>query len=126
MNGFGGLYRLFGGLGSDRMDGGAGSDTFDFNSVSETPTGLNRDLITDFTGNGKLAGDLIDVSTLDANVLLPGNQAFAFIGSAAFTAAGQLRYSGGVLQGSTNANTAAEFEIRLVGAPVLLGADILL
>jgi hypothetical protein len=69
---------------------------------------------------------VIDVSTIDANDLLAGNQAFTFIGGAAFTAAGQLRYSGGVLQGSTNADTSAEFEIQLTGAPILVAADIIL
>jgi hypothetical protein len=69
---------------------------------------------------------VIDVSTIDANDLLAGNQVFTFIGSAAFTAAGQLRYSGGVLQGSTNADTSAEFEIQLTGAPILVAADIIL
>jgi serralysin len=83
-------------------------------------------VITDFIGNGSLAGDLIDVSTIDANVLLAGNQAFTFRGGAAFTAAGQLRYSGGVLQGSTDADTSAEFAIQLASAPILVGADIVL
>lgn len=40
---------------------------------------------------GVAGGDRIDLSTLDANAILGGNQAFAFIGSTAFTAAGQLR-----------------------------------
>jgi serralysin len=118
---------LIGGLGLDSLTGGGGLDRFDFDAVSESPPGsLNRDVITDFVGNGAAAGDRIDVSTIDANVLLAGNQAFTFIGSAAFTAAGQLRYSGGVLQGSTDVDTSAEFAIQLTGAPALVGADIIL
>jgi hypothetical protein len=60
---------------------------------------------------------VIDVSTIDANVLVAGNQAFTFIGSVAFSAAGQLRYSGGLLQGSTDADAAAELQVQLTGAP---------
>ena len=65
------------------MTGGGGFDRFDFNSVGESLPGLfSRDVITDFDGNGIFAGDVIDVSTIDANVLLLGNQAFNFIGAA--------------------------------------------
>jgi serralysin len=126
LNGGSGSDLLIGGLGRDNITGGGGFDRFDFNSVSESLPGLNRDVITDFVGNGASAGDRIDVSTIDANVLLAGNQAFTFIGGAAFTAAGQLRYSGGVLQGSTDADTSAEFAIELTGTPALVAADIIL
>jgi hypothetical protein len=37
-----------------------------------------------------------------------------------------LRYSGGVVQGSTDADTSAEFAILLTGAPALVAADIVL
>jgi serralysin len=126
LHGRAGNDTLNGGLGLDSLTGSGGFDRFDFDSVSESLPGLNRDVITDFIGNGSLEGDRIDVSTIDANVLLAGNQAFTFIGRAAFTAAGQLRYSGGVLQGSTDADASAEFAIQLIGAPVLVGADLVL
>ncbi len=107
--------------------------TFDYNRVSESLPGfLNRDVITDFDGQGNavLLGDRIDLADIDANGVLAGNQAFSYIGSAAFTAAGQLRYVGGLLQGSSDADAAAEFEILLVNAPALtvgrVGSDILL
>ncbi|MFZ3014289.1 MAG: M10 family metallopeptidase C-terminal domain-containing protein, partial [Nitrospira sp.] len=133
MNGGFGNDLLTGGAGKDILTGGGGFDTFCYNAAIESPPGgLNRDVITDFNGLGALVGDRIDLSKLDANVLIVGNQAFTYIGGAAFTAAGQLRYVGGVLQGSTDADTAAEFEIQLVGAPALFvsaghpGSDILL
>ena len=69
---------------------------------------------------------MIDVSTIDANVLLLGNQAFNFIGALPFTAPGQLRYSGGVLQGSTDADLFSEFEIQLTGAPAVTIFDLAL
>jgi len=124
MNGGIGNDLLTGGSGRDVMTGGGDFDRFDFNSVSESPPGALRDVITDFIGNGIFVGDVIDVSTIDANSLVLGNQAFAFIGGAAFTAAGQLRYSGGVLQGSTDADVFSEFEVRLAGAPALTGFDL--
>ena len=126
LNGFGNDL-LTGGLGRDVMTGGGDFDRFDFNSVSESLPGLlSRDVITDFVGNGIFAGDVIDVSTIDANNLLLGNQAFTFVGGAAFTAAGQLRYSGGVLQGSTDADLSSEFEVALTGAPALTFFDLIL
>jgi serralysin len=87
---------------------------------------FSRDVINDFVGNGNLAGDRIDLSTIDANHLLAGNQAFTFIGSAEFTAAGQLRYSGGVVEASTDADTSAEFAIEFTEVLALVGADFIL
>lgn len=125
---------LNGGLGNDLLTGGAGRDiltgsggalafdTFDYNATSESQPGIfNRDVITDFQGRGVLAGDQIDLRTIDANQTLFafGNQAFTYIGGAGFTAAGQLRYSGGVLQGNTDFDGAAEIQIQLSGAPGL-------
>jgi Ca2+-binding RTX toxin-like protein len=125
LDGGAGNDTLIGGLGRDALTGGAGFDTFDFNSVTESPPGFfNRDTIADFVGNGVFAGDRIDVSTIDANVLLAGNQAFSFIGAAAFSGAGQLRYAGGLLQGSTDLDAAPEFEVALTGAPALTVFDI--
>jgi len=40
---------------------------------------------------GKL-GDRVDLKSVDANSRLVGDQAFSFIGTHAFTKAGQLRY----------------------------------
>ena len=126
------------------MNGGAGADilwddpevddetTFAYHLISDSPTGAGRDKINGFEGNGVEKEDRIDLRDIDANALVAGNQAFTYIGSAAFTAAGQLRYSGGILSGSTDADTAAEIEIQLIGAPKLFvnpasaGTDILL
>jgi Ca2+-binding RTX toxin-like protein len=118
---------LVGGLGADSLNGGLGNDTFDYNSVSESPAGLGKDAIIGFAGAGAALGDRIDLTTIDANSLVAGNQAFIWGGS--FTA-GHLRYVRGVLQGNTDADAAAEFEIQLVGSPALVvggaGTDILL
>ncbi|WP_375514039.1 M10 family metallopeptidase C-terminal domain-containing protein, partial [uncultured Nostoc sp.] len=118
--------RFVGGSGTDILTGGSGNDRFQYNSVSDSPAGFSRDVITDFFGNGNLPGDLIDLSNIDANSTIGGNQTFTFIGSGAFTAAGQVRYSGGILQANTDGNLSANLEIRLAGTPQLVASDIVL
>ena len=84
---------LVGGLGRDLMFGDGGADRFDFDTITEAgATAATRDIISLFDLAG---GDVIDLSTIDANSLVAGNQAVTFIGSAAFTAAGQVRFSQG-------------------------------
>ncbi|MEH2456435.1 calcium-binding protein [Nostoc sp.] len=126
LNGGVGSDILTGGAGTDSLTGGLGNDVFDFNSVSDSPSGLLRDVITDFVGNGIFAGDQINLSTIDANSTIGGNQAFTFIGSGAFSAPGQVRYSGGILQASNDGDLSAEFEIQIKGAPPLVASDIIL
>ena len=115
---------LFGGDGQDTLKGALGADTFDYNALSESLAGAaSRDKITDFTS---AQGDKIDLSTLDANQLLAGDQAFVFIGNAAFTAAGQLRYDLGILQANVDGVLDAEFEIALTGSPALVAGNFIL
>ncbi|MEH2062749.1 MAG: FG-GAP-like repeat-containing protein, partial [Nostoc sp.] len=127
INGGSGNDRLIGGSGTDLLTGGSGNDIFDFNSVSESKPGVLRDVINDFVGNGNLSGDQIDLFNIDANSgTLSVNDAFTFIGANPFTAPAQVRYVGGILQGNINGNLAADFEIRLAGAPQLVASDIIL
>jgi len=68
---------------------------------------------------------VIDLSRIDANVLIAGDQAFNFIGSAAFgNNAGELRFEnislGGpiwLVQGDTDGNGVSNFEVVLVISP---------
>ena len=115
---------LIGGVGVDRLNGGVGADRFDFDFLSEMGLGTLRDVVGDFKTS---EGDKIDLSTLDANVATAVNDAFSFIGANAFSsnATGQVRFAGGILFGSTDADTAAEFEISLIGVPTLVSADII-
>jgi Ca2+-binding RTX toxin-like protein len=117
---------LYGGAGADALIGGLGADIFKYNSVNDSPAGSGRDVLIGFQG-GAGVGDQIHLSAIDANILVAGNQAFTYIGGAAFTAAGQLRYSAGTLSGSTDADAAP---IQLLGGPALtvggVGTDILL
>ena len=130
---------LRGDAGHDILVGGVGADTFDFNAISETGlAATTRDVITDFTHNATLSlSDHIDVSTIDANGALAGATAFAWIGSAAFSGhAGQLHYrqenpTGTVndktlIEGDTNGDQVADFQIELTGLKALVAADFVL
>ena len=123
-----GLDTLIGGAGADNLTGGTDSDVFKLTLLTESGiTSKTRDTITDF-----LSGtDKIDLSALDANETLTGDQAFTFIGSAAFNktnAAGQLRFdtASKILYGSTDADIAPEFSIQLNGVTSLLASDFIL
>jgi Ca2+-binding RTX toxin-like protein len=109
----GGTEVFVGGAGQDIMHGFAGADRFVFNNVSESAVGVNRDQIVDFF---RSEGDKIDLSAIDARTNQAGDQAFSFIGSNAFSAAGQLRvvHQGGseyLVQANVDANLAPDMEI---------------
>lgn len=117
--------RLDGGAGVDSLSGGAGKDVFDFNR----PTDSGRILATADVISGFVHGsDRIDLSTIDAETSLAGNQAFTFIGVADFRgdSTGQLRFESGVLYASTDADTAAEFIIQLSGVSTFTAGDLVL
>ncbi|SFF15883.1 hypothetical protein [Nitrosomonas sp. Nm166] len=112
--GGGGGDILTGGLGKDFLVGGAGFDRFDYNTVAQSPAGEGaRDVILDFDGNGAAAGDFIDLSTIDANLNVGGNQAFTLA---------QLNYNAGT--GILSVNVfgdpgAVDLQIELDDAPPL-------
>jgi uncharacterized delta-60 repeat protein len=125
LNGGDGNDTLTGGNGKDSITGGIGSDRFDFNALSEMgTTNLTWDVISDFF----IGQDKIDLATLDANTATATNDAFTgFISSgSAFTTAGQLKFSSGVLYGNTDADSTAEFAIELLGIANLTTSDLLL
>lgn len=112
---------LVGGLGTDTLTGGAGADRFVFNLLKELGAGDKRDVITDFSHE---QGDRIDLSKLDANLLVRGLNAFQFIEDKAFTGAGQLRFADEILSGNIDGNLNADFEIHLVGVTHFSTADL--
>jgi Ca2+-binding RTX toxin-like protein len=113
--------------GADSLQGGDGADLFLYANIGDAGNGIgSRDLITDW-----IAGDRIDLSAIDARSDQGGNQAFTWIGSAPFSALGQLRYAtlgngNGLLEGNCSGSLAAEFQLELSGAPSLSAAGITL
>ncbi len=143
LNGGAGNDRITGGFGEDILTGGAGNDTFVYTSTDDlglvfalnnsTALATQAERITDFT-QGQ---DRIDLSAIDARVGTAGNQAFTFLGTAAFTAAntnGGLRYSYladqniTVVEGSFDNDPAldTEFQIVLSGRVNLTANDFVL
>jgi len=73
---------IMGGGGRDELVGDAGADVFVYVSASDSRPGqASRDFINGFT-RGQ---DAIDLSLIDANPRMVGDQAFRYLGSAAFT-----------------------------------------
>lgn len=69
---------LNGGGGQDRLYGGTGNDIFDFNTIGDSAAGTTRDVIGYVLDKFEVGVDKIDVSNIDANADLPGDQAFEF------------------------------------------------
>lgn len=114
-----GADTLIGDTGKDTLTGGTGNDTFVFSDGD-----ISSDRITDFTSGQ----DKIDLSGVDANTLLSGDQGFTFIGTGAFSdTAGELRYeqiSGNTyVSGDMNGDGIADFLIKLDGLHTLNGTD---
>ncbi|HEY0013608.1 MAG TPA: calcium-binding protein [Allosphingosinicella sp.] len=117
---------LIGASGADTMTGGAGADTFRI-GYYESGTFTDADTIADFAAGT----DKIDVSGWDANTSAGGDQAFTFVGTAAFSgAAGELRYyDDGVntyVLGDINGDSFADFEIVLNGVVAPTASDFIL
>jgi hypothetical protein len=132
-----GKFRIFGGGGNDLLQGGAGADliygggrgdtlygnggndVFRYQSVTESNS-TERDGIQDFS-----PGDLIDLSRIDADTKTDGDQAFTFIGNAAFSGkAGELRFENVSLGGpiweveaDVDGDGVSDFEVILVINP---------
>ncbi len=123
-----GFDTLIGGFGRDTMPGGLNKDVFDFDAPGQTgKIAATRDIITDF----QKGIDDIDLSTMDAKAGVPGNQAFSFIGTAAFGhVKGQLhiKFSGAntLVEGDIDGNGAADFQIQVNGHKVLTFGDFIL
>lgn len=121
LNGEAGNDVLVGGLGVDILRGNAQNDTFDFNSTSES-TFAASDLIDGIQGVGVGGGAVIDLSTIDANTLVGGNQSFTFLGAVSSVVglaagAGSLwvENAGGQtrLYGNTDSDGVIEFAVRI-------------
>ena len=75
IDGKGGADVLIGGKGTDILTGGGNADTFVFQSLTDSNGQFGTDRITDFTRGS----DKIDLSAIDANTTLAGDQAFVLV-----------------------------------------------
>lgn len=131
LNGAEGNDTLIGGLGKDNLTGGLGADKFKFNVITETgTTATTRDIITDFSHAQK---DKIDLSAIDANKIFAGNNAFSAptVGgtfSGVFANPGELYFdkTAHILYGNNDADSAADFSIKLAGVNSLAASDFVL
>lgn len=86
---------LVGRGGADTLLGGAGHDRFRFEVAADSAPDA-PDLLSDFTFGEAAARDRIDLRGIDARPDLVADQAFAWIGRAAFSGAGgEVRAAGG-------------------------------
>lgn len=119
LRGGGGDDTLIGWNGQDVLTGGKGRDVFVFTSTLQS-TIAQPDTITDFNSPN---ADRIDLSGIDA-IVGGDDDAFDFIGGAAFSAQGQVRVyqSGGmtIVEANSQGDLAADLRIELVG-PISLG-----
>ena len=100
--------RLDGGAGQDRLTGGAGADVFVFALASDTAR-AKSDKVLDF----QTGVDKIDLSAIDADTSVAGDQAFVFGSSAAGVAS--LWMSSGYIFGDTNNDGTADLAIYVTG-----------
>ncbi|GAA0733508.1 M10 family metallopeptidase C-terminal domain-containing protein [Sphingomonas japonica] len=109
---------LDGGAGADMLTGGLGIDVFAF-SVADGST----DRVVDF----QRGVDDLDLSAIDADTTVLGNDSFTLINGAAFSgSAGELRIAGNMMQGDVNGDGAADFSILFENNAVPLANDIIL
>ncbi|MCG7392854.1 PQQ-dependent sugar dehydrogenase [Microvirga sp. ACRRW] len=109
--------KLEGGAGMDRLTGGTGADTFVWLATTDTSiVTAQADIVLDFN---EAQGDLLSLLNIDAREDRDGAQAFVFIGTDAFTRAGQVRYetagSETLVYLNTDTDLEAEGMIRLSG-----------
>ena len=116
LNGGTGNDFLTGGGGKDTLTGGAGADAFIFTALTDSAVAM-PDLITDFM---RADGDYIDLSALDANSTLAGDQAFSFV-TAFSKQAGQATLSYNATTKTTtfsadvNGDGVADFVLQIAG-----------
>jgi Ca2+-binding RTX toxin-like protein len=121
---------LMGGIGMDALTGGGGGDTFRYDRVADS-YGNRFDTIFTFESGS----DRIDLSRIDANVHLDGDQAFRFVGDftgAGQASAGEFRIRADLsapnrwfVEGDTNGDGRADLTIALHETPLIVAADIL-
>lgn len=114
LRGGSGNDRLTGGLGADLMHGGDGRDTFVFRTANESGVGPNQHDTIQWFQQGL---DTLDLSLIDANTAIVGNQLFKFAGETHSVEAHSVSFfhEGGstIIQGDINGDSTADFQIEL-------------
>ena len=116
--------------GADVLSGGAGNDQFRYFQQSDSGLGAAADRVSDFT----IGEDRLNFLLIDADTVTAGDQAFNFVGTAAFanTGVGQIRYQNSgadlLVQADVNGDGVADMEIILqgLGGGTLTSADFIL
>lgn len=149
LRGFGGDDFMMGGPGQDLLIGDAGADYLDVGQSFSAPFGFdgeadvvkylritdsnsdNYDEIFNFQNIAAGGIDKIDLSDIDANTNMSGNQAFQFVGTAGFTQpGGEVRlanFDGATLVMVDNdGDSAAEMVFLLHGSTGLVAGDFIL
>jgi Ca2+-binding RTX toxin-like protein len=114
---------LIGGGDTDLIYGGTDStaDVFIFVAVSDSQVGAARDRLYNFTSGS----DDIDLSVIDANTLLAGNQSFAWGGVTARAFGIWMTSSAGsaIVNGDVNGDRIADFQIQISSVTTVTSAD---
>lgn len=115
------------------MRGGGGADLFVWSRIGDivqthSAVGANRDVVEGFLSGA----DRLDVAAIDARSATLADEAFAFIGTGAFTTGkgGQMRYAvqtgTAIVQLDVNGDAMADMAIALTGVTSLAATDFML
>lgn len=128
LTGGAGADRIEGGAGHDIVDGGGGIDTFVFSELVDSPTATEHDTIHSFVDGT----DKIDLSAIDADANIVGDQAFTYIGAGAFShhaaqlQAVQVSTDATKIKVDVNGDANADFQVVLTGIHNLAPTDFIL
>jgi hypothetical protein len=119
---------LIGGAGRDRILGGDGADVFKVRTVADAAPSDRPERLGDFDPR---SGDVVDLSRIDADAGKAGDQAFAFVGDAAFSGtAGEVRFvalDGAVrVEADVDGDGAADLVIEIARLSALTADDLVL
>ena len=108
---------IYGREGKDTMTGGGATDAFIWFSVDEIGLfNFDPDIVTDLN---RAESDFLHFTNMDADETVAGNQDFTFIGTAGFTAPGQINWftdgTNTFIQLNTNADLTVDGIIQVNG-----------